>query len=73
MCFESTGFTNVTRAFEAATIVVILGIAKDYRVHKDVLVEKSTYFRRCLYGNFIESKTGKVTLPEDSPQPSDAS
>jgi len=39
-----------------------------FKLHRQVLMEKSPFFQKCLTSGMIEEHTNKVILPEDSPR-----
>jgi hypothetical protein len=39
--------------------------AVEHKVHKDVLVHYSSFFRNCLSGDMLEQSTSQIQLPED--------
>ncbi|EPS42122.1 hypothetical protein H072_3838 [Dactylellina haptotyla CBS 200.50] len=41
---------------------------KEYRVHRNILCERSSYFTAVCNGNFQESQTREINLPEQNPQ-----
>ncbi|KAJ9499237.1 hypothetical protein LTR96_004166 [Exophiala xenobiotica] len=55
-------------SFATSDIVrVIVGKKRTvFKLHRDVLMEKSPFFRKCLTSGMIEQQTNEVSLPEDS-------
>nr|KAK5448846.1 hypothetical protein LTR18_001934 [Exophiala xenobiotica] len=56
------------KIFATSDIVrVIVGKKRTvFKLHRDVLMEKSPFFRKCLTSGMIEQQTNQVSLPEDS-------
>lgn len=53
------------------TVEVIVGEGEDVKefvVHKDLLMEKVSFFKKMFNSGFLESSAGKATLPEDNPE-----
>jgi hypothetical protein len=42
--------------------------AKSFVIHKDLLMDKVSFFEKMFNSQFLESSTGSATLPEDSPE-----
>lgn len=53
------------------TVKIIVGEgegAKEFVVHKEILVNKVSFFENMFSSEFLQSSGGLVTLPEDSPE-----
>lgn len=54
---------------ETVTIIVGEGEgAKKFVIYKNLLMNKVEVFQKMFTSSFLESSTGSITLPEDSPE-----
>ena len=60
--------TNLSHSFTTSEIVtVVVGQEKkSYKLHRSLLVTKSSFFAKCLNSGMIEQEKNEIVLPEDS-------
>ncbi|OBT78901.1 hypothetical protein VF21_02836 [Pseudogymnoascus sp. 05NY08] len=62
---------NFSQSMGQETVKIIVGegdSAKTFVVHKDLLMDKVSFFEKMFNSEFLEASAGSATLPEDSPE-----
>ncbi|KAF3909396.1 hypothetical protein AA313_de0201327 [Arthrobotrys entomopaga] len=64
------GFPKLLKDPKFSDLMVIVGTKPpvEFKLHRAILAERSTFFNRLVQSNFIEGKTQEVNLPEIKPR-----